>query len=897
MSSRSKFLQSRFAFHSAQMEIILEDLEEAALGVKYLKPIFPIASALLGRLVTNEGIFNAEYILRQTRETVDFFNAINKCMKSFDVTEGIIWIEIGPNPHCLRMVSAITGANDSELVASLDKGEDNWTTITKGLAKVYTAGADIAWSEYHNAFRDSLNLLGLPTYAFDLKSHWLQYEGDWCITKNQSTADSIKTGTSAMLHSTTLHSVAETRQSEGMSSIEFTSDLADKNLSSIIGGHNVDGVGLCPSSVYADMAMTAASQLCERPGTSSPNLSIEVPNLKILRPLKLQVHTASQVIYVSARSVSNFDKVNLSIESRGGQGTEVHAQCAVSWTSTAVLRETWECNAYIIRSRIQSLMTAASLGTAHRILQGMVYKLFSSLVSYYLPFQCMKEDFLDSKAIEAAALIELQPTEVGEQFFCNPHWIDGLAHLSGFVLNGSDTSPEDTVFISDGWKCLRLILPLESGKRYQTYVRMRDAKAPGTMEGDVWVFDGAATVGVFEGLRFRAVKRTMLPALLSKKDLPQEVTDSQTVCNLHRPALRDTGTLCFDIANIVADELGTTPKELLDEMCLGELGIDSLLAVSISSRLQKTLHLDCPSSSITECETIGQLKKILEACSTVWSSEMPSKSTPPTNKDNSDQNLLPNSLTTGESIDLGKAPDITKIFYRVLADELDVDMQKLHPGIHFSDLGMLNLQPEGPYLLGGWSIGGVYAYEATAQLLQLGKQVKGLILLDAACPTTLPPLPMDTFDLLEGLGVFDQVKRRDTDGRVSTNTLKHFASSIGALKNYSIEPLPQTKPTQPICRIIWARYGVLEGLSTDKREGFLATHSHDVANFDKIQRWLMASREDFSPNGWDQLVTTEIKCSIVDGDHFSMMRHPKLLYTSPSLIITGKISGFSGQGD
>ena len=181
LSFRSKFLQSRFAIHSAQMETILEDLEEAALGVKYLKPIFPIASALLGQLVTNEGIFNAEYIVRQTRETVDFLNAINKCVKSFGVTEGILWVEIGPNPQCLRMKFAITGANDSQLVASLDKREDNWITIAKGLAKIYTAGADIAWSEYHNAFRDSLSLLDLPTYAFNLKSHWLQYEGDWCI--------------------------------------------------------------------------------------------------------------------------------------------------------------------------------------------------------------------------------------------------------------------------------------------------------------------------------------------------------------------------------------------------------------------------------------------------------------------------------------------------------------------------------------------------------------------------------------------------------------------------------------------------------------------------------------------------------------------------------------------
>ena len=83
MSSRSKFLQSRFAFHSAQMETILEDLGDAALGVKYPKPIFPIASALLGRLVTNEGIFNAEYILRQSREAVGLFKRYQYMFEKF----------------------------------------------------------------------------------------------------------------------------------------------------------------------------------------------------------------------------------------------------------------------------------------------------------------------------------------------------------------------------------------------------------------------------------------------------------------------------------------------------------------------------------------------------------------------------------------------------------------------------------------------------------------------------------------------------------------------------------------------------------------------------------------------------------------------------------------------
>lgn len=1025
--SRSKSLQSHFAFHSAQMNSILEDLGEAALGVKYSRPIFPIASTLLGRLVTNEGIFNAEYIQRQTREPVDFLNAINKCVESFNATDSIMWIEVGPDLQCLRMISAITGVNDSQLVMSMDKREDNWTTITNGLARVYTAGADIAWSEYHNPFRNSLKMLDLPTYAFDLKSYWLQYKGDWSITKNRSITESSDTVPPARLHSTTLHCVREARQSEGRLSMEFTSDLADKALNSIIGGHTVGGVGLCPSSVYADMAMTAASQLWElRPVTSGPDLTIEVSNLEILRPLIIQMHTTSQVIHLSATSDSKSDEVSLSIESRGGQGKEVHARCVVSRTPTEVLKEGWECTAYLFQSRIESLMTAASLGTAHKILQGMVYKLFSSQVSYTLAFQCMKEVFLDSKAMEAAALIELQPTETDEQFLCSPHWIDGLAHLSGFVLNGSDTSPEDTVFISDGWKCMRIILPLESGKRYHTYVRMRNVKASRAMKGDVWIFDGCETVGVFEGLNFRAIKKSMLPTLLAKEELPQKVTNFQTVKKLRKPDPLDSSTLSSYTINIVADELGISTEKLLDEMRLDEVGIDSLLAISISSRLQQSLRLHCPSSSITKCETIGQLKKTVEACSTVSSNDKPIQSTPLTGKDISDQSPPPNIVTSVESGSFGKDSDISRMFYRVLADELDVDLRELHAGLIFSDLGvdsllslsitsefaarsnfhlptmffhehptlgnactfleqaqnrtqisreglspgeqpkcsgcphvylqgptapsssnlflfpdgsgsvgsyanfprlsaavsviafgspfhdrprdfvisiqelaqifvckMLTLQPEGPYLLGGWSIGGVYAYEATAQLLRLGKQVKGLILLDAPCPTALPPFPIDNIDVLESLGVFDQTERREADVRVSTNILQHFASSIGALENYAIEPLPHRKPTQPICRIIWARHGVLEGLSTRKREQFLTTRRHEVTNFNKFQKWLMVSRVDYTPNGWDKLINTNIKCSIIDGDHFSMMRHPKVQHSqqAPITIAFAKNSG------
>ena len=44
------------------------------------------------------------------------------------------------------------------------------------------------------------------------------------------------------------------------------------------------------------------------------------------------------------------------------------------------------------------------------------------------------------------------------------------------------------------------------------------------------------------------------------------------------------------------------------------------------------------------------------------------------------------------------------------------------------------VQPEGPYQLGGWSLGGLIAYEAAQQLLEVGEHVSLLALLDTKCP-------------------------------------------------------------------------------------------------------------------------------------------------------------------
>ena len=91
-------------------------------------------------------------------------------------------------------------------------------------------------------------------------------------------------------------------------------------------------------------------------------------------------------------------------------------------------------------------------------------------------------------------------------------------------------------------------------------------------------------------------------------------------------------------------------------------------------------------------------------------------------------------------------------------------------------------QPEGPYSLGGWSLGGVIAFEMAHQLTGLGQQVALLALIDSYTPTNdhdIGRLEKDP----ELIGMF----LRDFRGRAG----EEMTESFDDLKGKDIERLLQ----------------------------------------------------------------------------------------------------------
>jgi acyl transferase domain-containing protein len=62
------------------------------------------------------------------------------------------------------------------------------------MTALHLLGVPLGWNEFHRPFErpGGLQLLDLPTYAFSDKNYWLQYNGDWCLTKGNNFYDGEK---------------------------------------------------------------------------------------------------------------------------------------------------------------------------------------------------------------------------------------------------------------------------------------------------------------------------------------------------------------------------------------------------------------------------------------------------------------------------------------------------------------------------------------------------------------------------------------------------------------------------------------------------------------------------------------------------------------------------------
>ena len=1020
---KSTLLEVPYAFHSPQIDPILDEFQAAAKTVKFFKPTIPVASTLRGQIVADEGVFSSRYLAHQARHQVDFLGAIEACRSIGITNDRTLFVECGPAPVCLGMVRSILGISPAMALPSIRPDEVScWKTLTKSVANAFSVGVPISWSDYHKSFDNCLSLVDLPKYAFDLKDYWLQYEGIWALTKNEQVAAQPAFST------TCLQRIESEIFAKDEASVTFVSDPSEPRLSAAIQGHQVNGVGLCPSSVYADMAFTAASYVYSKMQPFDPVPAMDLSDMEVFHPLVVlpTYNSPSQLIMVTAVRTGSTGSIRVLFNSQDGNETQEHGHCEVNFGNSNEWKDEWSRNAYLVTSRMTGLTNAANEGSIHRILRPMIYKLFSTIVVYGEKYHGLQEVYMDSALNEVVANVKFQNVAECGEFTYSPYWIDTIAHLAGFVLNGSISTPDDTVFISHGWRSMRIGAPLSAEKSYRGYVRMQPIGNRGLMCGDVYLLEGNDVVAVCLGLKFQEMKKTLLHSLLKRcykapiqNKASRRVTEVKQALPPVAPEVANSQLSFSKVLDTIAREVNLEVGELVDSASFADLGIDSLLSISIMSSLKQQLGIDLPASVFVTYPSVAKLRDYYreEFGETSAVEQIAAEDLGDDSEDYSDTMNYSSPSTESSRTSGSNDVDVADIFISSVAAETGVDLAEMEPSTRFSDLGVESLMsiavlsavkdrtgkilpasffndyptvadvreelrsasqpspltppvaakarkarelkytsrsvfiqgrvdsdliplfliadgagsaasyinlppfksklpvyalespflqcpleytytfeevatiyvgeiqkicPSGPVMLGGWSLGGIHAFEVGRQLIALGREIKGLIMIDSPCPKPLPHMPDPTIELMEQTGVFIGIKRagQAKETPMPLTTKQHLVSCVKALKVYGPIPmLPGQRPEHKF--VIWAKDGTFERMSEEveaaaKKEA--ADESGGEGAVGLRKDWLTSQRTSFGPNGWDRLVGDGLECVAIDGDHFSIMNVPAVCF-------------------
>jgi len=299
--------------------------------------------------------------------------------------------------------------------------------------------------------------------------------------------------------------------------IVIRSCLADSQLYPIISGHKCNKVALCPSSLWADMALTVGAYIWEtlRPKTELPGLNVcDMESHKGFIVQLPQVQPGQFVeLEADAQLEGDGGVVRCQWRSVNPDGTKIadHASCLVRYENQDAWRHELSRIAHMVRTSIKDLQQRALTGKATRMQSGLAYKVFETFVTYSNKYRGMNEVIFDG--LEGCATLEFKTSEAD---YTMPFHIDNSCHLSGFLCNASDLDGDD-VYVSEGWeglKCLKSDLFTSTSQPKMTKYVMMQPRARGILQGDVYVLLDGDVVAVWEGLKFKRLPRRVVNIFL-----------------------------------------------------------------------------------------------------------------------------------------------------------------------------------------------------------------------------------------------------------------------------------------------------------------------------------------------------------------------------------------------
>ncbi|KAL2132795.1 hypothetical protein VTI74DRAFT_3364 [Chaetomium olivicolor] len=549
---KATLLKLPFAFHSAQVQPILEDFEMLADGVSVEKPQVPVLSPLLGSIIDGEGIISPNYLARHCREAVDIVKALEVAKDKGIIHDKTIVVEVGPKPLLCGMVKMTLGTQVTTM-PTLGQNADVWPNLQNILAAIYTGGLDVNWVAYQSPFESAKRVIQLPDYGWDLKEYFIPYKGDWCLHRHEihcncadpgkevqtsayqmptesaaparpSKLDATKEAFPEIKTTTTLHRVVEEKTEPLGATFIVETDMSRADVNGIAQGHLVDGIPLATPSFYADIALQVGKYSMDRLRAGHPGAMdgvVDVSDLVVDKALiphgeapQLLRTTLAMTWPPKAAATTRKASIRFTTYFADGKLDTEHAACTVRFTTNAQQKSVQK-KVPEYQARIKRLYDGMARGEFVRYTRRSGYKLMSSMASFHPDYKLLDNLIMDEAENEATCKMNFDDAKAAGTFAAHPAYVDAITQVAGFAMNAKDdTDITKEVYVNHGWGSFQVYEELAKGKTYEVYTKMVREKGSDMAHGDVVVLDGERVVAFFKDLSLRSVPRKALRVVL-----------------------------------------------------------------------------------------------------------------------------------------------------------------------------------------------------------------------------------------------------------------------------------------------------------------------------------------------------------------------------------------------
>jgi polyketide synthase 13 len=176
--SEGKFarkLQTKGAGHTSQMDPLLGEFSAELQGITPMRPAIGIFSTVHeGSYVKpgGEPIHDVAYWLKGMRHSVYFTHGVRNAVDNGHTT----FLELAPNPVALMQVGLTTapaGLHDAQLIPTLARKQDEVESMVSTMAQLYVYGHDLDIRTLFTRAAGPQDYANIPPTRFKRKEHWL----------------------------------------------------------------------------------------------------------------------------------------------------------------------------------------------------------------------------------------------------------------------------------------------------------------------------------------------------------------------------------------------------------------------------------------------------------------------------------------------------------------------------------------------------------------------------------------------------------------------------------------------------------------------------------------------------------------------------------------------------